>query len=194
MAKANKLNDTRTETKGNHVSGAIFSKCGLYRYALWRRWDENKPMLVTIGLNPSTADEKVDDNTMKKLRKLAERNGFGAFIMMNLFAYRATDPKEMIRVDEPVGPHNMFYMGSACGHANTILCAWGRDGVHKGQDEVVMQLLDKVASRTKICCLGVNNNGTPKHPLYQPDNTVFQGYGKCESSLLEQESSSTMSS
>lgn len=194
MAHARKIDDTRTVTRGDSESGAIFSRCETYRYVLWRRWSSILPLLVIVGLNPSTADHTVDDNTIKKLIRMAKLNNFGGIMMVNLFAYRSTDPKGMLEADDPVGPHNMFYLGSVFHNAHTILCAWGKDGVHKGQDEDIMLMLDHVGERTKVCCLGINKNGTPKHPLYQPDNTVFQEYGKCVSSLPEQENLSITNS
>src|SRR5689334_6852032 len=74
-------------------SGADFSECRSYRYALWRIWDESKPLVMFIGLNPSTANETETDNTITRVRGICEHNGFGGFYMMNCWAYISTDPK-----------------------------------------------------------------------------------------------------
>ena len=52
----------------------------VYRYWLLRRWDETKPMLGIIGVNPSTADEEIDDQTIRKDIGFCKRLGFGGFV------------------------------------------------------------------------------------------------------------------
>ncbi|GHX72979.1 hypothetical protein VCSRO16_3593 [Vibrio cholerae] len=69
---------------------AELSKCRKYRYALWRTWDSDKPFAMFIGLNPSTADEKNDDPTLRRCINFAKSWGYGGVCMANLFAFRAT--------------------------------------------------------------------------------------------------------
>ena len=76
-------------------NGAVFSECGKYRYALWRIWDESKPAVMFIGLNPSTADEKESDPTITKVISFAKSWGFGAVYMCNSFPYISTNPDEL---------------------------------------------------------------------------------------------------
>lgn len=78
---------------------AILSQDRKYRYVLSRIWDESKPMVVIIGLNPSTADEKDDDNTITKCINFAKQWGYGGLYMLNLFAFRATSPSDMFNAD-----------------------------------------------------------------------------------------------
>ena len=80
----------------NLKSGAIFSSCRKYRYALWRNWDESKPRPMIIGLNPSTADEKENDPTIVRCINFAKSWGYGGVYVANLFAFRATLPIEMM--------------------------------------------------------------------------------------------------
>src|SRR4051812_29172166 len=75
-------------------SGAELSPCRRYRYELWRKWDEGE-VCCFIGLNPSTADETTDDATIRKCRKYAKRWGFAGMLMLNVFAFRATNPADM---------------------------------------------------------------------------------------------------
>src|SRR5437868_14698903 len=84
-------------------SGAEFSRCRRWRYLLWRRWDEAKPAANFLMLNPSTADEVKLDPSCTRARVYAERWGFGALIVTNIFGWRATDPEEMKSVRDPVG-------------------------------------------------------------------------------------------
>src|SRR5712671_7466730 len=87
-------------------SGAQFSRCRRWRYLLWRRWDEAKPAANFLMLNPSTADEVKLDPSCTRARNYAEKWGYGALIVTNLFAWRATDPKDMLHVKKPVGEDN----------------------------------------------------------------------------------------
>ncbi|WP_368188730.1 DUF1643 domain-containing protein [Aeromonas sp. R7-3] len=83
---------------------AVFSPCRTYRYALSRVWATDKPYALFIGLNPSTADETLDDPTIRRCIDFAKRRGYGGLVMANLFAYRATDPEVMKRAAEPRHP------------------------------------------------------------------------------------------
>ena len=76
---------------------ATFSSCRAYRYSLSRIWDKKKKLVLLIGLNPSTADEKVDDPTIRRCVNYAKNWGYGGFLMVNLFAYRTTLPSSHIK-------------------------------------------------------------------------------------------------
>jgi len=145
-------------------SGAIFSECRKYRYALWRRWDE-RPYVLFIGLNPSTADETVDDPTIRRCKQFAKDWGYGAVYMANLFAYRATKPAEMKKASEPVGPENDIWLLELSAGAGLVVAAWGVHGTHAQRDTDVIGLLGHMH------CLGVTKNLDPLHPLYLPKTT-----------------------
>src|SRR6185295_2456507 len=96
----------RSNAKTVTESGATFSSCRRWRYLLWRRWDEKKPVANFLMLNPSTADETQLDPTCSRARDYAERWGYGALIVTNVFGWRSTDPDVMKAAKDPVGPGN----------------------------------------------------------------------------------------
>ena len=144
--------------------GAQFSPDRIYRYALWRTWDEDKGLLLVIGLNPSTADENVDDPTIRRCVDFAHRWGFGGLYMLNLFAFRATDPKELLDTPDPVGPENDEFLRMYSRSAGDVMAAWGTHGVWFTRGARVCELLGKES----LFVLGLTQNGQPRHPLYMP--------------------------
>ena len=139
---------------------AILSADRKYRYVLTRIWDEAKPTVVFIGLNPSTADEETDDPTIRKCIGYAKRWGYGKLIMVNLFAFRSTDPSMLKRVEDPVGPDNGSYIQKCVSESNLVIACWGNHGKLLNRDKVLM------GSLPNLVCLKRNKNGTPHHPLY----------------------------
>ncbi|MDA8965892.1 DUF1643 domain-containing protein, partial [Pseudomonadales bacterium] len=87
-------------------TSADFSPCRTYRYALWRTWDKTEPYVLFLGLNPSTADETENDPTITRCIDFAKQLGFGGLCMANLFAFRATQPKDLKQAKDPVGDAN----------------------------------------------------------------------------------------
>lgn len=149
---------------------AVLSDCGKYRYAL-RRHIPCEHSMVFIGLNPSTADAELDDQTIRKCRHFAKRFGYNGFIMVNLFAFRATRPVDMKKALDPIGPDNDQWLRLILGADTLKVAMWGNDGVFMDRDRFVQGL------GSELHCLGVNSNGTPKHPLYLPNETKLQIYG-----------------
>ena len=146
----------------------------IYRYALYRTWDNDKPKVMFIGLNPSTADETIDDPTIRRCKHFAADWGYGGLIMANLFAVRATDSKVMIAHDAPIGLENNQWLRALAREADLIIAAWGDRGGHLKRDQAVLSLLPN------MMCLGVTKKGRPKHPLYlradtQPYRLVHDG-------------------
>lgn len=144
---------------------AIFSQDFTYRYVLVRQFDdEPRSMLAVIGLNPSTADENVNDPTVARCENRARKLGYGGLAMLNLFAIRSTDPKGMLSADDPVGESN----DEALWHwtqGSDVLCAWGCHGFHRGRDWAVWT---KIKDRCRPLCVGTTLSGAPRHPLYVP--------------------------
>ncbi len=138
---------------------AVLSDCRTFRYELWRRWS-NAPSCVFVGLNPSTADETNDDPTIRKCVGYAKRWGYGSLCMVNLFAFRATQPKDMLAASDPVGPENDATLQRLARDAGIIIAAWGNDGGHMGRDKSVMAMLPALHA------LKQNKDGSPAHPLY----------------------------
>lgn len=143
-------------------SSAIFSICRRYRYKLYRGWNLSLPSVAFIGLNPSTADEHTDDPTIRRCITYAKDWGYGSLYMVNLFAFRATDPKIMRTEPEPVGPDNNLHLENVMELVSLIICAWGVWGNHLDRDVDVTHLL----SRFDLYCLAKTKAGYPKHPLY----------------------------
>jgi hypothetical protein len=147
-------------------AGATFSPCRRWRYLLWRRWDAAKPVANFLMLNPSTADEHKLDPTCSRARDYAERWGYGALIVTNVFGWRATDPAKMKKVKDPVGPGNDAAIVKAAKESTLVVCAWGNHGSFLERSRQVRALLGK--SRIKPHVLRLNANGEPAHPLYLP--------------------------
>src|SRR3970040_1977653 len=125
----------------NSESGAKFSACRRWRYLLWRRWDESKPVANFLMLNPSTADEVQLDPSCTRARNYAERWGYGALVVTNLFGWRATDPGEMKAARDPVGRGNDAAILRAARESAIVVCAWGNHGAFLGRSRQVMNIL-----------------------------------------------------
>ena len=120
---------------------AHISKCKQYRYALWRQWDEAKPYVLFVGLNPSTADAVEDDPTLRRCMGYARDWGYGGVCMANLFAYRAAEPKVMMAAKDAVGPQNDQWLVRLADEAGLIVAAWGNDGSFQGRADSVRKLM-----------------------------------------------------
>lgn len=144
-------------------SGANFSRCCSYRYTLWRRWDEERPAVMIIGLNPSTADARQDDPTIRRCIGFARDWGYGGLVVTNLFAFRATYPSDLKAAADPVGPRNDSWIRRMAGQVETIVAAWGNDGVWLDRSARVRRML-----AGRLCCIKRNAGGEPAHPLYLP--------------------------
>jgi len=143
------------------MKDAFFSSDRVYRYSLLRSWKGGKATTVCfVGLNPSTADEKLDDPTIKRCMNYANDWGYGSIVMVNLFAYRATNPKELRTIHDPVGPANMNYVKNATNKCELTVCCWGTGGhLHDQGRKVLMELKDPHY-------LKLTKDGFPCHPLY----------------------------
>lgn len=143
-------------------TNAYFSPCRKYRYALYRRWDDSKPTVLFIGLNPSTADETHNDPTITRCINFAKDWGYGGVWVANLFAYRATLPTDMMKYRSPLGKENDAWLKKLHDKCEIVIAAWGNDGKHKNRSTKVRKLIPKMH------CLKINKTGEPAHPLYQP--------------------------
>lgn len=159
---------TREHTKGDAPSIAVYSDDERYRYLLTRTWDVTGPRALFVMLNPSTATEVQNDPTVERCERRARTLGFGAFRVTNIFAYRATDPREMRAQADPVGPENdaaiLDSVSWVAGEGGRIVCAWGAHGAHLDRGTHVERLLR--ATGRDLFHLGLTKAGAPKHPLY----------------------------
>lgn len=149
------------------IRTAHFSLDRKYRYELGRDWERNGKILVYIGTNPSYADDKIDDPTIRRMIGFAKEWGYGGIRVLNLMAFIATKPFEMFMVNDPVGIENTRTL-LKYKDAPAVAC-WG---AFDSLRAVEMAKFVSVQYR-KLYCLGVNKNGSPKHPLYLPKNTVL---------------------
>lgn len=148
--------------------GAEFSEDRKYRYKLTREWGGPGGNLVVIGLNPSTADETVDDPTIRRCISFAKREGMSGLVMVNLFAFRATDPGYMKLAACPVAEFEREHENDK--HIclslpnGKVVAAWGVRGGFRGRD---VEVRNMIANRgRKLYHLGLTKGGYPKHPLY----------------------------
>ena len=172
--------------------GAAFSSCGKYRYLLWREWAGTRTSknwqtfaedptyygeaksLVFAMLNPSTADGNDDDPTIRPCVRLASYHGYLRIEVVNLFAYRATDPRALLALthnDDPVGVDNQRYWQER--NDDFVVCAWGNHGTYLDQDQTA---LGWVYTTSKLRCLGLNKSRAPKHPLFVRKDTPLLPY------------------
>ncbi|QEW22585.1 hypothetical protein LA6_004817 [Marinibacterium anthonyi] len=155
---------TRTHSKGDADSTAVYSPCDSYRYSLTRVWEPEARGLLYIMLNPSKATEIQNDPTVERCERRARALGYGGFRVTNIFAWRETDPKALRAAAHPVGPDNDAAIAEGLAWADTVIAGWGAHGEHMGRGRAVADLLCR-ASRD-IHHLGLTRAGHPRHPLY----------------------------
>jgi len=154
--------------------GAIFDSTKNYRYALWREWESDAPRVGFIMLNPSRADDRVDDPTIRRCKRFAHFWGYGSLEVMNLFAYRTPDPRNLRSVSDPIGPENDFHLLSLKQQVQTIVLAWGNWGTLYDRNQTVLELLVD----HPVYCLGTTKLGNVRHPLYIKGNEIPVVYRK----------------
>jgi hypothetical protein len=142
-------------------SVAIYSDDLRFRYSLTRIWGDG-PKISFVMLNPSTATEVQNDPTVERCERRARAMGYGAFRVVNIFGFRATDPRDMRAAIDPIGPDNDAAIMAAAGWADMVLCAWGTHGAHLARGTLVAQML----ADYDLHHLGLTQAGDPKHPLY----------------------------
>lgn len=153
------------------IRGAMFSECRRYRYALWRQWDPSLPTVVFCGLNPSTADETIDDPTIRRELGYARDWGFGRLVKVNVYGWRSTDPKALWRAPDPRGPDNFLAIKVHCFEAMTrrtdglFVAAWGNNV--RERDALELRRLLRFEGVT-VHALKITKQGQPNHPLYLP--------------------------
>lgn len=150
-------------------SGANISPCGVYRYLLWRQWDVAKPIQLWCMLNPSTADGTEDDPTIRKCMGFSEHSGFGAIMVVNLFAYRATSPADMKKTANSIGPDNTFVWAEAMRRYTNgygAMAAWGSHGADTPAEAAFVDMARE--QKVTLWTLRPTNKDAPGHPLYIP--------------------------
>jgi hypothetical protein len=150
----------------------------MWRYRLDRIWAPEKGTVAFVMLNPSTADAEQDDATIRRCVGFAQDWGYGHLAVVNLYGFRATDPKELkewIATDEgwAIGRDNGRHVIEVCLQAQTIVAAWGANAPEKRVEAVRATFR---ALGVRIDCLGYTKSGQPVHPLRQPKNAMLRKY------------------
>jgi hypothetical protein len=146
-------------------SGAEFSPCRKYRYALWRIWDPEAPLAMFIGLNPSTANEVKADPTIMRVSSMVRSWGYGGFYMMNLFALVSPYPDDLKKVADPLGD-NDGWIERISQKCQLVVFCWGNFKEAKVRAKAIIDLFPDAHA------LYINKDGSPKHPLYCPIKTL----------------------
>jgi hypothetical protein len=157
-------------------SGATFSPCRTWRYSLTRAIPDPEfgcngadgvgGTLTFVGLNPSTADETTDDPTIRRCVRFARDWGFDRLKMVNLYAYRATNPHDLWTADDPVGPENDHNLSLAFGGSDRIVVAWGSNAQARR-----LERFEAIFRGWQFWALGLTKDGFPRHPLYMRADT-----------------------
>lgn len=158
------------------TGSAVFSPCRTYRYRLTRSGlaGRTRPGYVAwIMLNPSTADENVNDKTIRRCIGFTVREGYSALAVVNLYALRSPYPEDLRQHPAPCGPDNDAAIVEVVQGAALAVCAWGADPMAPPRARAVEGLLAGVPLR----CLGWTKDGEPRHPLYLPSATPMCPYG-----------------
>ena len=151
------------------TGGATFGPRRRYRYRLWRTWDVAAPRVLFVLLNPSTADEQVNDPTIRRCIGFARRWGFGGVEIVNIFAYRSTDPAALRAIADPIGPRNDYHIKAARRRASRCIAAWGNHGSYLDRSAHVLRALHRLGD---VDCLCQTKAGQPRHPLYVSGGTL----------------------
>ncbi len=164
-----KNNTMSNDLFGNAINaGAEFSEDRKYRYSLWRIWQKELPLVMFIGLNPSTANEDENDPTIKSVCRIAKHNGYGGVYMMNCWAYIATKPEDL-KVNPMSTEWNNTVITLTAAICKDVVFAWGNFKIVKehGRDKELVEMFPRAKA------LHINANGSPKHPLYCKSNSTF---------------------
>ncbi len=147
------------------MGDAVLSPCGRFRYRLARTWGPGERMAFVM-LNPSTADATTDDPTIRKCIGFARRNGFDGIEVVNLFAFRATDPADLRRAGYQVGAYNDSHIIEAAHAAGAVVVAWGAQAGELERPGQVLAMLHAVG--VEPLALRISAKGHPWHPLMLP--------------------------
>lgn len=158
----------QNELVGSVERWAEISNDGQYRYLLGRRWDSTLPECTFVMLNPSTADAKQDDPTIRRCINFAKSFGCGSLLVGNLYAFRATDPRDLFRADDPVGgERNEDVLIGLLAGSEIVIAAWG---AHARQSRIAEVL--KLPGAERMEALATTKAGAPRHPLYLPNTAT----------------------
>ena len=170
---------------GGVTTSAVLSDCLNYRYSLTRVWDDTKPRVLFIMLNPSTADAEKDDPTIRRCIGFAKDWGYGGIYVVNLFSLRATNPKDLLTAPFVVGVENEKWIRRMSSLSHLVVCAWGNSSIVKKLQKRLDHNWKPLSWVHKpLHYLELSKDGTPKHPLYLPKHLTPIPYEVSRVSLL----------
>ena len=151
----------------SQFNGAVMDSDRRHRFLLWRFWDE-RPRMLFIGLNPSTANELTDDPTVRRLSNFAQKWGYGGLYACNLYSYVTPYPKELLP-EVSLHAANRPAIQMALKLAVLVVCGWG-DGIEKvSHGKLHVQTVCEWLEAPM--CFGLTASGNPRHPLYLNEET-----------------------
>lgn len=144
------------------ISEAVFSSDKRYRYQLKRLWDKNLPCLLFIGLNPSTANAKENDPTIRRLIGFTKAWGYGGFLLCNLYAFCTPSPATLFKQIDPIGVDNDLWIKNSAKRVERVVLMYGNHGIKNDRAKKVIQQF------ITPYCIAISKQNMPKHPLYLP--------------------------
>lgn len=153
----------------HHEAGAVFDQTRKYRYLLWRTWSSKQKPICFVMLNPSTADAFRTDPTIARCISFARDWGYGGVQIVNLFAFRSTDPTGLLRRRDPVGPLNDLFIEHATTYCERTIAAWGNHGMLRDRYK---EFVLSAKCEGRLYHFGLTLKGQPRHPLYVARDTA----------------------
>ena len=176
------MNDCELIRAGSHQilmrsengNSATFSEDRRYRYSLRRRVGDSSGRILFIMLNPSRADERRDDATIRRCVGFAQDWGFGIMDVVNLFALMSTNPRALLEAEDPVGPANNAAISASLSVSDAVVLAWGNHALY--HRERVVEVISMARRRSKLYCMGLTAKGAPRHPLRLAKTTALEEF------------------
>jgi hypothetical protein len=166
----------KTLLSSNGTGSAMFSDDMTHRYSLVRGPRPNSAFPLFVMLNPSTADHAISDRTITRCAGFTKRLGYVAFRVCNLFSLRATKSIAIRQEGSEGDPVNLLTILESAAAADIVICAWGTLGELRQRRHHVVNALREAGLAHKLCCLGRNKDGSPRHPLYLPGDTALSSF------------------
>jgi hypothetical protein len=132
-----------------------------------------------VMLNPSIADARKDDNTIRRVINFSAMWGFGALVVVNLYAFRSTDPRGLMYQPDPIGPENQNHIRQHAMTTSRVVCAWGCKAKRSRVQDVVVELRlirQGCCGSNALYCLGTSKDDHPLHPLRLRKDTELREY------------------
>jgi hypothetical protein len=163
LAADHGLEDRKGRSPDGLSERYLYSSDRVFRYAFGRWWGDLDlaTTAVWVLLNPATGD--TDGRPRPTLGRCIARSrviGATGLVIVNLFAFRHTDPKKLRTAADAIGPANDAALKELTSVGLQTVAAWGAHGRLRRRSRDVGHLL------TDPMCLGTTSRGEPRHPLY----------------------------